>query len=61
MAPLSKNKLKFVDGTIQVPARNDVTFQAWERCNTKVTSWIYRVMSPSIAQSITWLNNDIDV
>ena len=41
MALLLKNKLKFMDGTIQVPARNDVTFQAWERCNTMVTSWIY--------------------
>ena len=61
MALLSKNKLKFVDGSIPVPQRDDQTFAAWERCNTMVTSWIYRAVSPSIAQSITWFDNALDV
>ena len=57
MALLLKNKLQFVDGTIQVPAREHPTFSAWERCNTMVNSQLYRVVTPSIAQSITWLDN----
>ena len=61
MALLSKNKLKFVDGSIQVPSKNDPSFEVWERCNTMVSSWIYRAVSSSIAQSITWLDNAIDI
>ena len=61
MALLSKNKLKFVDGSIPIPSRDNQHFAAWERCNTMVNSWIYRAVSPSIAQSITWLDNALEV
>ena len=61
MALLSKNKLNFIDGTISVPARDDRIRVVWERCNTMVNSWIYIAISSSIAQSITWLDNAIDV
>ena len=61
MALLSKNKLKFIDGSIQIPAKEDPSFQVWERCNTMVTSWLYRAVIPSIAESISWLDNALDV
>ncbi|XP_052479621.1 uncharacterized protein LOC128034818 [Gossypium raimondii] len=41
MALLSKNKLKFIDGTIQAPTATGPFFPAWERCNTMVISWLH--------------------
>ncbi|XP_050216130.1 uncharacterized protein LOC126667211 [Mercurialis annua] len=61
MCLLSKNKLKFVDGSIAVPAKSDSLFSVWERCNTMVLSWILRSLTPSIAQSILWIDNALDV
>ena len=46
MALLSKNKLQFVDGSIRIPARSDVTFSTWQRCNNMVISWIIHSVSP---------------
>ena len=34
MALISKNKLKFVDGSISVPDESDPNFAVWERCKT---------------------------
>ncbi|XP_050217669.1 uncharacterized protein LOC126668521 [Mercurialis annua] len=61
MCLLSKNKLKFVNGSIPVPSVNAEIYPAWERCNTMVVSWILRSLSPSIAQSILWIDTAIDV
>ncbi|XP_019158327.1 PREDICTED: uncharacterized protein LOC109155052 [Ipomoea nil] len=55
MALLSKNKLGFVDGTIEVPSVADVKFPYWKRCNNMVSTWITRSVSPEIAQTILWL------
>jgi len=32
---LSKNKFKFIDGSISKPSDNDSTFEALERCNVR--------------------------
>ncbi|XP_050217733.1 uncharacterized protein LOC126668588 [Mercurialis annua] len=61
MALLSKNKYKFVDGSIQAYARDDPMFEVWERCNTMVMSWIYRSETPTIAESISCLDNALDI
>jgi len=45
-ALLSKNKLKFVDGSIPKPNRSDSCFEAWESCNVMNLSWISRTLSP---------------
>jgi len=45
-ALLSKNKLKFVDGSIKIPERDDPTYEAWERCNMMILSLITRTLSP---------------
>jgi len=42
-ALLSKNKIKFINGEIQEPAKTDPLHDAWERCNMMVISWITRV------------------
>nr|DAD45980.1 TPA_asm: hypothetical protein HUJ06_004210 [Nelumbo nucifera] len=61
MALLSKNKLGFVDGSILIPSKDDPTYPAWQRCNTMVYSWLVRSLSPSIAKSILWLDNAVDI
>lgn len=52
IALLSKNKLKFVDGTITAPIATESLYNAWERCNTMVLAWIHRSVSESILPSI---------
>ncbi|XP_058010341.1 uncharacterized protein LOC131183775 [Hevea brasiliensis] len=60
-ALMSKNKLKFVDGSLTVPAKTDPLYSAWERCNTMVLSWIVHSLSSSITQSILWIDKAINV
>ncbi|XP_055960699.1 uncharacterized protein LOC130015139 [Mercurialis annua] len=61
MALLLKNKLKFVDGSIPVPDQNDRCYSMWVRCNNMVISWIYRALTPSIAQSVSFLNYALEI
>ena len=55
-ALLSKNKLKFVNGSIKTPLPNDPTYKAWERCNVMILSWIMSVLSPDIAESVLYID-----
>jgi hypothetical protein len=57
----AKNKYDFVDGTIPVPDSFDPSFKAWTRCNMLIHSWIMNSVEDSIAQSIVYLDNAIDV
>ncbi|XP_014522703.1 uncharacterized protein LOC106779158 [Vigna radiata var. radiata] len=54
-ALLSKNKIKFVDGSIKKPPRSEALFDAWERCNMMVLSWIIKTLSPQIAESVIYV------
>lgn len=54
MALIGKNKFKFVDGSILAPDPFHPSYDAWERCNNLVHSWIINYVSPSIAQSIIY-------
>ena len=56
-----KNKFKFVDGSIEVPDEEDMNRATWERCNNIVHTWIINSISPSIAQSVVYIKNDIDM
>ena len=48
-ALLSKNKLKFVNGNIITLLPTDPNYEAWERCNVMILSWIMRALAPDIA------------
>ncbi|XP_020967516.1 uncharacterized protein LOC110266826 [Arachis ipaensis] len=52
LALKSKNKLAFIDGTLPKPPVDDPLFEAWDRCNTFVVSWIHLSLSSDIAQSV---------
>ncbi|CAJ2652940.1 unnamed protein product [Trifolium pratense] len=58
----AKMKLEFVDGSLPQPEDDfDPAFRAWHRCNQLVSSWILNSISPSIAQSVVFLENAIDI
>jgi len=55
------NKFKFVDGSIPIPDEDDLNCAAWERCNNLVHTWIINSNSPSIAQSVVFIENVVDM
>ncbi|XP_072078108.1 uncharacterized protein [Arachis hypogaea] len=61
LALKSKNKLKFIDGSIVKPDELDPLFEAWEKCNTYLVSWITVSLSPEISGSVIWNNNASDL
>ncbi|XP_050233497.1 uncharacterized protein LOC126681983 [Mercurialis annua] len=61
MSLISKNKYKFVDGSIVPPHYDDEKFAIWERCNTLVMSWLYRSVSQTIADSISCMDSALEI
>ncbi|XP_052113809.1 uncharacterized protein LOC107474702 [Arachis duranensis] len=53
----SKNKIRFIDGTLLKPAPTDDSYDAWDRCNTFVLSWLHGSLNPEILQSVLWCDN----
>jgi hypothetical protein len=57
-----KMKFEFVDGSISpIFDEFDPLFRAWNQCNMLVHSWLVNSVSPSIAQSIIFMENTYDV
>jgi len=56
-ALLSKNKLKFVNGSIKTPLLTDPNYEARERCNVMILSWIMRTLAPDIAESVMYIDS----
>jgi len=52
----AKNKLEFIDGTAEEPKKNDPNYPLWNRFNNMVVSWLVHFVSPSIKQSILWMD-----
>ncbi|MCI51756.1 flavonol sulfotransferase-like protein, partial [Trifolium medium] len=40
-----------------MPPEDDVNFDAWERCNGMIVSWINRTLSPYIASSVVYIDS----
>lgn len=53
-ALVSKKKYKFVDGSLPKPDPFDPTFDAWERCNDIVHSWIVNSVSSQLTQMVLY-------
>jgi hypothetical protein len=56
-----KNKFKFADGSNKIPMEEDLNFAAWVRCNNLVHSWIINSITPSIAESVVFIEHAVDV
>ena len=58
----SKNKTKFIDGTIQAPADTlDPIFPTSKRCNRMVLSWLFISMTKDLLSSVIYLNTAYQV
>ncbi|KAF1891228.1 hypothetical protein Lal_00001370 [Lupinus albus] len=56
MSLISKQKLGFVDDIKQAPLKTGAIYKVWKRANIIEISWITRSVTPSIAQSILWID-----
>jgi hypothetical protein len=52
----SKNKDRFIDGSLPSPPLSDPLREPWRHCNRMVMAWLMRSMVPSIAQSVTYFD-----
>lgn len=57
----SKNKLGFVNGKITRPEKDSPEEDAWEKCNSMVTGWLYNVIDKGILGSITYAGTAYDI
>ncbi|WVZ10350.1 hypothetical protein V8G54_014880 [Vigna mungo] len=57
----TKNKERFIDGTLSCPPSTDPLHEAWRRSNRMVMSWLTRSMTPSIKQSVMWMDTISDL
>jgi len=60
-ALISKNKHKFLDGSVKTPTHGTILHDAWERCNMMVILWLTRAMNTQIAQSVVYIENAKDL
>lgn len=42
----TKNKMSFVDETLDKPEVGDESFRTWSRCNSMVIGWIITTLNP---------------
>ena len=52
----TKNKIRFVDGSIPKPDATSPDFKPWERCNNLVCSWLLFNLDEEIAQSCLYFD-----
>ncbi|KAL5555896.1 hypothetical protein UlMin_038132 [Ulmus minor] len=57
IALVAKNKLCFVDGSIDKPSIDDPVYGLWSRCKSMVMSWILHFILKDIAESIMYLDS----
>ena len=57
----SKNKEHFLFGTLPFPPSTDPMHEAWRRCIHMVMSWLTHSMSPSIKQSVMWMELTFEI
>ncbi|XP_062086235.1 uncharacterized protein LOC133792349 [Humulus lupulus] len=54
----AKNKFAFINGSLPQPPAFDPHFNAWQRCNQMVMSWVLHSVSPEIKTSIMYLESE---
>ncbi|KAF5450238.1 hypothetical protein F2P56_030605 [Juglans regia] len=54
----AKNKFGFINGTLTKPTDlTDPLYDAWERCNDLVVSWLHNSINPTLKSSIALVDN----
>lgn len=57
----SKNKLSFIDGSIQKPSVDYVLYKPWKRVNNTLISWFIQVLDANTARSILYFDSAEEV
>ncbi|XP_058766013.1 uncharacterized protein LOC131639539 [Vicia villosa] len=57
IALISKNKEKFIYGSLPKPPTTDPLYAPWIRCNTMVLVWLHCSISEHIAKSVLWIDS----
>ncbi|GKV42680.1 hypothetical protein SLEP1_g50060 [Rubroshorea leprosula] len=50
----AKNKIGFVDGTLEKPETISPQYQAWMKCNSMVLSWILNTITKELQDSVAY-------
>lgn len=56
-----KNKLRFVDDQFDIPATDSIEYNAWERCNNLVLSWLHDNLDNIIKKCIMYFSTTSEV
>ncbi|KAM1484337.1 hypothetical protein ACFXTO_036403 [Malus domestica] len=57
----AKNKLGFVDGSIEAPLETDTKYSLWKRCNDMVLSWIVSSVGNDLMSSVLYTNSPAEI
>ena len=62
MALDAKSKLGFVDGSVNASmAVTPLKKQAWSKCNSMISSWIWKSVSPHLTASVIYRDTTFEV
>ena len=61
LALTAKNKVCFIDGSLEAPESTSNLLQYWNRVNSMVISWILNSLSKDIAESVLFLQTAKDI
>ncbi|XP_073152734.1 uncharacterized protein [Henckelia pumila] len=61
VALTAKNKLGFIDFSIQCPRSDDLLYGSWIRCNSMVISWLLNSITREIADSLMYMTTASEI
>lgn len=58
----AKNKLKFGDESLDIPAETSTEYDSWKRCNNDlVISWLLANSDHRIKKSVLFFSTDVEI
>ncbi|KAM1017674.1 hypothetical protein ACFX2A_048208 [Malus domestica] len=57
----AKNKLGFMDGSIEAPPETDAKYSLWKRCNDMVLSWMVSSIGNILMSSVLYTNSPAEI
>ncbi|KAM2583718.1 hypothetical protein TB2_044793 [Malus domestica] len=57
----AKNKLGFVDGSIEAPPKTDAKYFLWKRCNDMVLSWVVSSVGNDLMSSVLYTDSPSEI
>lgn len=61
MTLTTKNKIRFVNGSILHPTANDLLIRVWTCCNSVVISWILNAIARQIVDRLLYIDNAFEI